>query len=63
MAKDKKNGTPKVNFSFEKDTKRTHRFKIGEYGEDFSGTLYMPKGAKVPDKIILVKKDSDDDDD
>ena len=53
----KKNGSPKVEFSFEKDTKRTHRFKFGEYGEAISGTFYMPKGEKIPDKIILVKAD------
>lgn len=54
--KSKKNGkAPEVDFQFEKDTKRMHRFKIGDYGEDFSGTLYLPKGNKIPEKIILVR--------
>lgn len=57
MPKDKKKSKeiPRVNFTYEKDTKRMHRFTIGAYGEDFSGTLYMPKGNKIPEKIILTK--------
>lgn len=58
MAKKKTNGNGKVmkgEFEFEKDTKRTHRFKVGDYGEDISGTLYIPKGSKIPDKITLVR--------
>ena len=53
----KKNGTPKVEFKFEKDTKRKHRFNFGEYEDSISGTFYLNKGDKIPDKIILVKAD------
>jgi hypothetical protein len=56
----KKNGNgsaPEVEFTYEKDTKRTHRFKVGDYGEAVSGTIYLPKEAKIPDKIILIRAD------
>jgi len=55
--KENGNGKVQAEFRYEKDTKRTHRFAIGEYGEDISGTFYIPKGKPIPNKIILVKQD------
>ena len=55
MAKKKKTKKAEADFSYEKDTKRTHRYTVGDYGEAISGTLYFKKGEDVPDKIILKK--------
>jgi len=55
----KKKGTKSsemvVEAKYEKDTKRTSRFSVGEYGEAISGTIYFSKEKvkEVPKRIII----------
>jgi len=57
MAKTKKNGNGKdvvVTISYDKDSKRFHRYSIGEQGESIVGNLYMSKEMKnLPKRVIL----------
>jgi hypothetical protein len=40
---------------FEKDTKRKARFKVGDYSEPISGTIYFDKESvkTMPKRVIL----------
>jgi hypothetical protein len=39
---------------YEKETPKKVRYKIGDYGDDISGTIYFPKGMKnMPKRIVL----------
>jgi|GEM_PF-1457822 hypothetical protein len=38
--------------TYDDDTKRMHRFIISE-GQGFSGSIYIPKGAEIPDSITV----------
>jgi hypothetical protein len=57
----KKKSALELEMVFEKDTKRMHRYKVGDYGEAVSGTLYFPKDKPIPKKIILTLGDGDED--
>jgi len=62
MAKDKKNGNGKdvvVSISYDKDSKRFHRYSIGEQGEAIVGNLYMSKEMKNLPKRIILEIDDD----
>ena len=37
---------------FDDDSKRFHRFIISE-GQGFAGSIYIPKGAEIPDSITV----------
>lgn len=44
----------RVDAVYEKETPKKVRYKIGDYGDDISGTIYFPKGMKdLPSQIIL----------
>lgn len=49
----KKTSDVTVDAVYEKETPKKVRYKIGDYGDEISGTVYFPKGAKVPKRIIL----------
>jgi hypothetical protein len=38
--------------TYDSDTKRTHRYFI-DMGQAITGSLYFPKGSKIPDSVIL----------
>jgi len=61
MARDKKNGKSEVvvSISYDKDSKRFHRYSIGEQGEEIVGNLYMSKEMKNLPKRIILEIDDD----
>jgi hypothetical protein len=61
MTKDKKNGKSEVvvSISYDKDSKRFHRYSIGEQGEAIVGNLYMSKEMKNLPKRIILEIDDD----
>jgi hypothetical protein len=60
----KKSDEMVVEAVFEKDTKRKARFKVGDYSEPISGTIYFDKEKvkNMPKRIIIeiVEDDTDD---
>lgn len=56
---------PQVKCIYDKDSKRFHRYSIGEYGDEIVGNLYVAKNAKsVPKQIMLnlVSNEPEDED-
>lgn len=41
-----------ITCTYDADTKRMHRY-IVDAGQPVSGTLYVPKGSKVPESVAL----------
>lgn len=43
----------KIIATFDGDSKRFHRFII-DAGQEITGTVYVPKGQKVPGEVIIL---------
>ena len=43
----------KIFATFDGDSKRYHRFII-DAGQEVTGSIYVPKGQKVPGEIVLL---------
>jgi hypothetical protein len=41
---------------YNQDSKRYHRFLIDGGQEEITGTIYIPKGKEVPEKIVVLLK-------
>ena len=48
-----------VSITYDKDSKRFHRYSIGEQGEQIVGNLYMSKEMKTLPKRIVLEIDED----
>jgi len=46
----------KAMFNYKGDSKSYHRLYVKTDENELKGTLYIPKGREIPDKVILVRK-------
>ena len=48
-----------ITATFNGDSKRFHRFMIDE-GEGITGSIYIPKGKQIPEKVTIQLKTAGD---
>lgn len=55
-------GSTAVKAIYVRDSKRYHRYSIGDIGDDLTGAIYVKKGMPIPEtlKIKFIKPSESD---
>lgn len=56
MSKEPENNDPPIlKAKYNKDSKRYHRFSVGDIGDEITGTIYVKKGLIPIPRILTIK--------